>query len=206
MNLSEKVRMLRIEQGLSQDELAKRMGYSSRSSINKIENGRPVSQKIIAKLAEALGVSAPYLMGFEDKKPESNLDSVLSSMVPVRIFDPISCGKGLMVDELAVGCLALPAEALSSYHEYFSNRAEGDSMEPKIRNGDYIVFEKTPIIQPGEIGAFSLNDEYYCKRLKKNSKGEVFLVSENVEYEPILVEPEDDFRVLGKFKFRITNR
>jgi transcriptional regulator with XRE-family HTH domain len=66
MNLAHKVKKRREELGLSQEELAKRMGYSSRTSINKIENGRPCSQKIIARLANALDVSVPYLMGWDE--------------------------------------------------------------------------------------------------------------------------------------------
>lgn len=66
MDLAEKVRSRRIELGLSQDELARRMGYESRSSINKIEKGRPCSQKVIARLADALGVGVAYLMGWDE--------------------------------------------------------------------------------------------------------------------------------------------
>lgn len=67
LNLANRVRQRREELGLSQEQLALRMGYSSRTSINKIENGRPCSQKIISRLAEALNVSIPYLMGWEEK-------------------------------------------------------------------------------------------------------------------------------------------
>ena len=67
MDLAEKVRNRRIELGMSQEELARRMGYSSRSSINKIENGRPCSQKIIARLAESLDVGIAYLMGWDEQ-------------------------------------------------------------------------------------------------------------------------------------------
>ena len=68
MDLANRVRQRREELGMSQEDLALRMGYSSRTSINKIENGRPCSQKIIARLAEALGVSIPYLMGWDEEK------------------------------------------------------------------------------------------------------------------------------------------
>ena len=74
MELAEKVKMRREQMGLSQEELALRMGYKSRSSINKIETGRPVTQKIIARLAEALDVSIPYLMGWEEKPAEELQD------------------------------------------------------------------------------------------------------------------------------------
>ena len=70
MNLADRVKQRRECLGLSQEQLALRMGYSSRTSINKIENGRPCSQKIIARLADALGVSIPYLMGWEEEANE----------------------------------------------------------------------------------------------------------------------------------------
>lgn len=74
MELAEKVKLKREELGISQEELAMRMGYKSRSSINKIETGRPVTQKIIVRLADALGVSVPYLMGFDEETQEALQD------------------------------------------------------------------------------------------------------------------------------------
>ena len=76
MDLANRVRQRREELGLSQEDLALRMGYSSRTSVNKIENGRPCSQKIITRLSEALNVSIPYLMGWEDEeqKKEQPID------------------------------------------------------------------------------------------------------------------------------------
>lgn len=67
MNLGNKVKTRREALGLSQEELAFKMGYKSRTSINKIENGREVSQKIIVKLAEALHTSPAYLMGWDEE-------------------------------------------------------------------------------------------------------------------------------------------
>lgn len=80
MDLANRVRQRREELGLSQEDLALRMGYSSRTSINKIENGRPCSQKIIARLSDALGVSIPYLMGWDEEKPTATDDGLSPNM------------------------------------------------------------------------------------------------------------------------------
>ncbi len=74
MTLGERVKKLRLELGLSQEELSKRMGYSSRSSINKIESGRPVTQKIIVRLADALHTTPSYLMGWDDEEPPVTIE------------------------------------------------------------------------------------------------------------------------------------
>ena len=86
MELSDRVRRRREELRMTQEELALRMGYKSRVSINKIENGRPVSQKIIARLAEALDVSIPYLMGW-DEKPAEELQG-LGALAATVLIDP----------------------------------------------------------------------------------------------------------------------
>ena len=82
MNLSDRVRLRREALGLSQEELAVRMGYSSRSSINKIENGRPCSQKIIVRLAEALHTTPAFLMGWEEVEKKN--DKLASFIVRMR--------------------------------------------------------------------------------------------------------------------------
>ena len=100
MELSDRVRYRREALGLTQDDLAKRMGYKSRVSINKIENGRPVSQKIIVRLADALGVSVPYLMGW-DEKPAEELQGV-GALAAEVIMDPGAmevASKYLAMDE-----------------------------------------------------------------------------------------------------------
>ena len=86
MELADRVRCRREALGLTQDDLAKRMGYKSRVSINKIENGRPVSQKIIARLAEALDVSIPYLMGWDEKPAEDLQD--MGALAAQLILEP----------------------------------------------------------------------------------------------------------------------
>lgn len=77
--LSERVKKRREQLKLSQEELALKMGYKSRSSINKIENGRAISQKIIVRLAEILDVSIFWLMGFSDKIEPFNQNKKESS-------------------------------------------------------------------------------------------------------------------------------
>jgi len=62
-----KIKARRIELNMTQDELAKAAGYTSRSSINKIELGIvDVSQSKVAKLAKALKISPTILVGWGD--------------------------------------------------------------------------------------------------------------------------------------------
>ena len=63
----------RKDLGLTQEELAKRMGYKSKSTINKIEMGiNDIPQSKILKFAEVLATTPSFLMGWDDL-PELNL-------------------------------------------------------------------------------------------------------------------------------------
>ena len=67
----ERIRRLRQENNMSQDELAKKTGYTSRSTINKIEAGKiDISRTKIKVFSDALGVTPAYLMGWEDESEQ----------------------------------------------------------------------------------------------------------------------------------------
>lgn len=58
----------RKELGLTQEELATKLGYKSKSTINKIELGiNDIPQAKVKRFAEVLDVSVPYLMGIEEE-------------------------------------------------------------------------------------------------------------------------------------------
>ena len=71
MNVGEKIRQKRIELDMSQDELAKKVGYKSRSSIQKIEASRDLPLRKVKKMADALGTTPSYLMGWEEQVPRT---------------------------------------------------------------------------------------------------------------------------------------
>lgn len=66
LEIYKRIRARREELGISQEELAKRMGYKSRSSINKIEKGEnDIPQSKIIAFAQALRTTPESLMGWE---------------------------------------------------------------------------------------------------------------------------------------------
>lgn len=68
MRLYENIRTLRIEKGLTQDELATMVGYKSRASITHVENGDiNLSQQKIIEFAKALEVSPIDLVGWSEE-------------------------------------------------------------------------------------------------------------------------------------------
>ena len=65
--LYKRIKLRRQELNMSQEELAMKVGYKTKSSINKIESGQnDISQSKIYEFAKALKTTPSYLMGWED--------------------------------------------------------------------------------------------------------------------------------------------
>lgn len=75
-NVGKNIAAARKRAGITQEELASRVGYKTKSAINKIELGiRDLPQKKIAAFADALGVTPGHLMGW-DEKPAEELEGM----------------------------------------------------------------------------------------------------------------------------------
>ena len=75
LEIYKRIRARREELGISQEELAKRMGYKSRSSINKIEKGEnDIPQSKIVAFAKALRTTPEALMGWEQSPAPASGD------------------------------------------------------------------------------------------------------------------------------------
>lgn len=67
MTVADRIKKSREENGLTQEELAKRMGYASKSAVSRTENaGDNIGQKRIREFAKALNVTESYLMGWSE--------------------------------------------------------------------------------------------------------------------------------------------
>lgn len=199
MTLGDRVKQKREEMGLSQEELAEKMGYKSKTSIHKIEQGitdLPLSK--VEELSKVLNVTTSYLMGWDNKKVEKsniNMNDIKTDFMMIPLYESISAGYGASNSEFIK---MIPVFGLKKNGTtYFAVKVEGDSMEPKIPNGSTIIIKKDIAIEVGEIGAFNLNDENFVKQ-KKLVKDKLILHSFNLAYEDKVVNEFDDFIEYGK--------
>ena len=80
MTIGDRIRIKRKAMGLTQLELAHKMGYKDKTSISKMESGEnDIPQSKVVKLAGCLNCSVAYLMGWESN--EDNLDAELASLM-----------------------------------------------------------------------------------------------------------------------------
>lgn len=74
MTVGERIKWVRENKGMSQEELAKKMGYKDRSSVTRIEKGSDdnIYMDTIQKVADILECSPLYLMGWENYQDNLN--------------------------------------------------------------------------------------------------------------------------------------
>ena len=70
MTIGERIKHRRIELGLSQDELSRKMGYKTRNAIYQFEQKDNMKLSLVEKFAKALDTTPSYLMGW-DKIPKT---------------------------------------------------------------------------------------------------------------------------------------
>lgn len=198
MDLAEKVRKRRNELGWSQEELALKMGYKSRVSVNKIECGRPVSQKIIYRLSQALGVTPGYLMGWEDDQPQpqplpANLLPVKRVQVPM--LGGIAAGEPILAEQQYDTYVEADADLDCTY----ALRVDGDSMEPTVRYGDIVFIRQQEDVDDGRIAAVLIDDSATLKRVYHIPNGLQLLSDNAAKYPPrtVTFEDYDCIRILG---------
>ena len=108
MTIYERIRALRIEKGLSQGELARLVGYEGRSAISKVENGdRDISQSMIEKYANALGVSPAYLLyGDNEGEDSTEKEKQLREQTYTNLFSRLNPAHQEMIIAQIKGILA----------------------------------------------------------------------------------------------------
>lgn len=204
MTLGERVKMLRQKAGLTQEELAKEIGYSTKTSISKIENDiLDINQSTIVALARALNTTPSVIMGWGESN-DSEIDlSRFSNIKPVKkiklpMLGKIACGKPIFAEEEHEAFV----EVDDSYGADFCLSADGDSMiNAGIDSGDTVLIREAPIVDNGQIAAVIIDDEATLKRVYYyKDKNKLVLQAENPKYEPLVFTNEElnTIRILGK--------
>lgn len=186
MEWSEKVTIISETLKLNQRQLAAKTEVSPAyiNDIIKGKNSNP-SAKFVAALAK-IGVSTKWLL----KDEGDILDSSRNNSISIPLLDAeVSAGFGVMNDYLGqppiVGELDIPKEIALRYPEktFLGLRVSGDSMEPKLHNGDYVV-AVNGMVQGEGIYIVCIDNLWCIKRvIFLPEKNQLILRSDNPNYE-----------------------
>ena len=174
----EQLRALRRQHGLSQAELAERIGVHQ-TAISQWEKGRTSpDRRSLMKLAKVLGVSCDTLLG---GAAENELIPVLGE---IRAGFPAEAVENILGYEEIT-----PQMARAGQH--FALRVAGESMQPRFCPGDIVIVRKQADADSGDIVAALVSDrDATVKKLIKKENG-IILMPLNPAFEPMIYSAEE---------------
>ena len=182
-DLSSRIRQRREQLGLSQEELAARMGYRSKSSITKLEKGiNDLPRAKLEELAAALDTTPAWLMGLVDLPFPPPGFEPLPEMVRVPLVGSIACGTPITAEQNIECYIGVPA----AWHADFALTCHGNSMAPTICDGDIVCIRRQPEVEQGEIAAVRIGEEATLKHFHRQGET-VMLLADNTAVCPPMV-------------------
>ena len=179
----ELVKKLTEEQGMSMSELARRVG-TAKSAISRYFNGtREFPLNKVEDFASALHTTPDFLLGMEyESQNQQGLQIPVLGTVLAGI--PISAVEDILdYEEID--------SSFQSQGEFFALRIKGDSMQPKMDDGDVVIVRQQSDANSGDTVIVLVNgDDATCKKLQKTENG-IMLVSTNPNYLPMFFTNEE---------------
>lgn len=200
------IKKFREDRGLSQKELAEKAGVGN-GTIGDIERGeRKGKLKTLDKISIALKLTQDErnrldnaFMG-KDLKQKPNVIIINEELIQIPIIAKASAGNGYLNFEESTKTISIRKNGFDE--NCYLIEVEGDSMEPLIRDGAYIVVDprETEIID-NKIYVVEFEEQAYIKKVIKNEQLKVIILkSINPEYDDIYIQEEkiEDFKVKGR--------
>lgn len=206
------------EKKISKRKLEREAGLSN-GVTSKWKDKNP-NQDSLQKMSEYLGVSVSYLIGESEFRTEREAvidgwnkkfgtdelkDEVkkIEQGVRIPVLGTVPCGIPIeAVELLDADDWEEISEQMAKTGRFFGLKVKGDSMTPRILEGDVVIVRHQSVAESGDIVIAKVNGEdATCKKLVKHPHG-ISLVPLNSIYEPMYFSNEDivnkPVKIIGK--------
>lgn len=185
------------QSGKQQKEIAKELGYSS-TTFNTWCVGKIIpSAGKVQKIADYFGIGKSDLL--DDKS--SLLGNHRTTSITINVLGRVAAGLPIEAVENIIDTEDI-SEDMAKTGTYFGLQIHGDSMEPRMYEGDVVIVRKQDDAESGDIVIAMINgNDATCKRLTKYTSG-IALTSLNSKYDPMMFTNQEiiekPVRIIGK--------
>ena len=196
--MKNRLRLLRKERGLLQRDIAKYLNIAV-STYSYWEKGTyEPDQNSLTKLADFYNVTVDYILCREKEPP---LVGQGGRGVKIPVYGEIAAGIPIDAIEDIIDFEEITPE-MAATGEFIALKVKGDSMAPRILEGDVVIIRRQETIESGEIAAVMVNgDSATLKRVKYADNG-LWLMGNNPSFQPIFYSKQEcinlPVRILGK--------
>ena len=191
MNFRTRLKQLRNEKKINQRELANFLKVAP-STISMYESGqREPNFEVLESLADFFNVDLNYLLGKSDKTTKLMLENEQKPQgLKIPVLGTVAAGIPISAVEDILDYEEVP-QSWENQGEFFGLRIKGDSMQPKMDDGDVVIVRQQSDANSGDTVIALVNgDDATCKKLQKTENG-IMLVSTNPNYLPMFFTNEE---------------
>ena len=188
------LKFFRIKYHLSQSELADKLGLSA-STISMYEVGRREPDfETEEKIADFFNTDLNTLRG-------RDIESITRKGVSIKVLGRVAAGIPIEAVTDIIDTEEI-TEDLAKTGSFFGLQLHGDSMEPRMCDGDVVIVRQQDDAESGDIVIAMVNgDDATCKRLRKYRDG-IELISNNPAYQPMFFSNDEiqskPVKIIGK--------
>ena len=204
MTLGDILKQYRVDNNISMDEFVKKSslskGYISmlENNINP-RNNKPIAPTLptIRKAAIGMNMDIDTLLKKIDDSQEISLQAdpqiereKIRKGVTINVLGRVAAGIPIEAIENIIDTEEI-SEEMAKTGDFFGLQIHGDSMEPKISEGDIVIVRKQEDAENGQIIIATVNGtDATCKRLRKYRDG-IELISNNPSYDPMFFSNDE---------------
>ncbi len=182
------LKQLRKNKGLTQAEIANIIDMSQ-SVYARYESGKidpPI--ETLKALADYFGVSVDEILGRDTAAPKRKTaaapvpDFLSKETALIPIIGRVRAGYDALAEQYIEGYMELEASIKTRWSDAAILKVWGDSMEPELQAGDYVIITQTAEVRSGDLAVICINgDEGTIKRVHFDKDG-LDLIPTNPSY------------------------
>lgn len=197
MSIGENIKKLRESHKLTQEEFGKIVGVTDKAVSSWETGAKAPRMGVIQKISDYFNINKSAIL---DDTIESNatiLPQEKIRMIPV--YESVSAGFGAYADNYILEYIPLFISSDEEAHNTLCIKVQGNSMYPKIEDGDSIQVLKQDWCEPGQVAIVLIDDENAVVKKVQYDKSSITLLSFNPEYAPRVFKgaERDRLKILG---------
>lgn len=191
--MANNIRFYLSQNGISQTEICQTLGFSMSTFSDWVHARTYPRIDKIELMANYFGIEKSDLVEERTKTQRAGISINVLGRVAAGI--PINAITEIIDTEEI-------SEELAKTGDFFALKIKGDSMEPRIVDGDVVIVKQQEDAENGDTVIALVNgDDAVCKRLRKYRDG-LELISNNPAYAPMFFDKETietkPVRIIGK--------
>lgn len=197
MSIGENIKKLRESHKLTQEEFGKIVGVTDKAVSSWETGAKAPRMGVIQKISDYFNINKSAIL---DDPIESNatiLPQEKIRMIPV--YESVSAGFGAYADNYILEYIPLFISSDEEAHNTLCIKVQGNSMYPKIEDGDSIQVLKQDWCESGQVAIVLIDGETAVVKKVQYDKSSITLLSFNPEYAPRVFKgaERDRLKILG---------